>query len=238
MALNSRLKALAEKVLPRRILIWLDPVQHLIDSEVQRLSQQLQEGQILLDAGAGEARHKRYFKQGKYLALDAGCGDARWDYSGLDIRGDLEQIPLRVDSIDCILCMVVLEHTQNPRQVLMEFSRVLKAGGTLVMVVPFLWEEHQAPHDYFRFTRYGVRLLFESLPFRVDLVSPLGGFFWLCARRSVALLTFFQGGWRWIAFALLAPFFGLLFPIILYFLDGLDKEQHYSLGFRVRATKK
>jgi len=238
MALNARLKALAEKVLPLRVVTWLDPVQHLIDTEVRLVSQRLQDGQIVLDAGAGEAKHKRYFKRGRYLALDAGYGDAAWDYSGLDIRGDLEHIPLRNDSIDCILCMVVLEHTQDPRRVLLEFARVLKTGGSLVTVVPFLWEEHQIPHDYFRFTRYGVRSLFESSPFRIDLLSPMGGFFWVCARRSISLLTFFQGGWRWIPFVLLAPFFGFLFPLLLYSLDGLDRTQNYSLGFRIRATKK
>jgi len=238
MALNARLKALAEKVLPLRVVTWLDPVQHLIDTEVRLVSQRLQDGQIVLDAGAGEAKHKRYFKRGRYLALDAGYGDAAWDYSGLDIRGDLEHIPLRNDSIDCILCMVVLEHTRDPRRVLLEFARVLKTGGSLVTVVPFLWEEHQIPHDYFRFTRYGVRSLFESSPFRIDLLSPMGGFFWVCARRSISLLTFFQGGWRWIPFVLLAPFFGFLFPLLLYSLGGLDRTQNYSLGFRIRATKK
>jgi SAM-dependent methyltransferase len=238
MALNARLKAFAEKVIPRRVVAWLDPVQNLIETEVQQISGQLHDGQIALDAGAGEARHRRYFNHGRYLALDTGYGDTSWNYSGLDIRGNLEMIPLRDACVDCVLCMVVLEHTRNPRQVLLEFARVLKPGGALVMVVPFLWEEHQAPHDYFRFTRYGVRSLFESSPFRLDILSPMGGFFWVCARRSVALLTFFQGGWRWVLFALLAPFFGLIFPLLLYFMDGLDKAQNYSLGFRVRATKK
>lgn len=238
MALNARLKALAEKVLPLRVVAWLDPIRHLIDTEVQLASQRLQDGQIVLDAGAGEAKHRRYFKRGRYLALDAGYGDAAWNYSGLDIRGDLEHIPLRNGSVDCILCMVVLEHTQDPRLVLREFARVLKPGGSLVMVVPFLWEEHQTPHDYFRFTRYGMRSLLESSPFRIDLLRPMGGFFWVCARRSVSLLTFFQGGWRWILFVLLAPFFGFLFPLLLHFLDGLDRTQNYSLGFRIRATKK
>jgi len=237
MALNSRFKAVAEKALPRRILAWLDPVQNLIETEVRQASERLQEGQIVLDAGAGEGRHRKYFKRGRYVALDAGYGDAGWDYSGLDLLGDLAHIPLRSASLDCVLCMVVLEHTRNPAEVLLEFARVLKRGGTLVMVVPFLWEEHQAPHDYFRFTRHGVHAIFESSPFRLDLVSPMGGFFWLCARRSIGLLTFFQRGWRWIPFVLLAPFFGLLFPLILYFMDRLDKQQNYSLGFRVRATK-
>ncbi len=237
MALNPRIKSLAEHLLPRPVVAWLDPFQDLIESEVRYASDRLKEGQIVLDAGAGEARHKINFKQTRYIALDAGYGDSSWNYSRLDIRGDLEQIPLRRASVDCVLCMVVLEHTRNPREVLLEFARVLKPGGMLVMVVPFLWEEHQAPHDYFRFTRYGVRLLFESSPFRLDLLSPIGGFFWVCARRSVYFLSFFQKGWRWFLFLLLAPFFGLVFPAVLYFLDRLDKARNYSLGFRVRATR-
>jgi len=183
MALNPRIKSFAEQVLPRSVIAWLDPVQDLIESEVRYASDRLREGQIVLDAGAGEARHKINFKQARYIALDAGCGDSSWNYSKLDIRGDLEKIPLRGASVDCVLCMVVLEHTRNPREVLLEFARVLKPGGLLVMVVPFLWEEHQAPHDYFRFTQYGVRLLFESSPFRLDLLSPIGGFSWYAGGR-------------------------------------------------------
>jgi SAM-dependent methyltransferase len=236
-ALHSRLKAFAERMLPRRILAWLDPVQDIIDSEVRWASARLQEGQIALDAGAGESRHRTYFNRGRYIALDAGYGDSAWDYSKLDVCGDLEKIPLRNSSVDCILCMVVLEHTRNPRRVLLEFARALKPGGMLTMVVPFLWEEHQIPHDYFRFTRYGIQCLFESSSFHLDPVTPIGGFFWLCARRSIGFLSFFQGSWRWILFALLAPFFGLLFPLILYFVDGFDHEKRYSLGFRIRATK-
>jgi SAM-dependent methyltransferase len=237
MELNSQLKNMAEHLLPRRVLAWLDPVQDLIDSEVRGAATRLAEGQVVLDAGAGEARHKRFFGRARYIGLDFGYGDDTWDYSNLDVRGDLENIPLCDASVDCILCMVVLEHTRNPQQVLLEFARVLKPDGMLVMVVPFLWEQHQIPHDYFRFTRYGVHSLFEATSLRLDLLDPLGGFFWLCARRSVGLLSFFQGGWRWILFPFLAPFFGLLFPLILYFMDGLDKEKNYSLGFRIRATK-
>jgi SAM-dependent methyltransferase len=237
MVLHPRLKSLGERILPHAILALLDPVQDLIESEVVRISSQTKEGQVILDAGAGEARHRAYFKKGRYIALDTGCGDSAWDYSRLDICGDLESIPLLDTSVDCILCMVVLEHTRKPRQVLLEFARVLRPNGTLVMVVPFLWEEHQIPHDYFRFTRYGVRTLFESSPLRLDLVSPIGGFFWLCARRSVAFLGFFQSGWRWILFPFLAPLFGLLFPLILFFMDRLDRDKNYTLGFQIRATK-
>jgi SAM-dependent methyltransferase len=237
MKLNPRLKILAERVLPRWIIARLDPIQDLIESEVRLVAETLKDGQVVLDAGAGEARHRQYFRRGQYVALDSGSGDSKWDYSRLDICGDLESIPMRSDSVDRILCMVVLEHTRNPGQVLSEFARVLKPEGELVMVVPFLWEEHQAPRDYFRFTQYGIGLLFESSPLHLTLTAPIGGFFRVCARRSVNLLSFFQGGWRWIVFCVLAPFFGLLFPLILYCMDGLDRSRHFSLAYRVRARK-
>ncbi len=235
--LNARIKRIAGRLLPGFVLAWLDPVERIIKNEVSGLAGEVRDGQIVLDAGAGEARHRRQFTRGRYVALDSGTGDPAWDYSNLDILGDLEQLPLRSDSVDHVLCMVVLEHTRHPLLVLQEITRVLKSAGSLRLVIPFLWEEHQAPHDYFRFTRYGARFLLESLPLRIDVIEPLGGFFWLCARRSVSLLSFFQRGWRWILFALLAPFFGLLIPIALYFLDGLDKDRSFSLGFRIRATK-
>jgi SAM-dependent methyltransferase len=136
-----------------------------------------------------------------------------------------------------ILCIVVLEHTRDPKRVLGEFARIMKPGARLHLVVPFLWEEHQQPYDYHRFTRYGVRLAFESLPFEIELLRPMGGFFQVCARRCVGLLGFFQGGWRWPLFALLAPFFGLVFPLLLPLLDRLDVHQAYTLGFHVRARK-
>ena len=237
MKLNTRVKGLAGRILPRWVLACLDPVQALIESEVRLVAEAMKDGQLVLDAGAGEARHREYFRSGRYIALDSGSGDSEWNYSRIDICGDLERIPIRSDSVDRILCMVVLEHTRNPRRVLCEFARVLKPGGELVMVVPFLWEEHQAPHDYFRFTQYGIRLLFESSPLQLTLTAPIGGFFWLCARRSVNMLSFFQSGWRWIIFGILAPFFGLLFPLILYGMDGLDRSRHFSLGYRVRAKK-
>ncbi len=235
--LNPRLLTIAERVLPRFILARLDPVRAMIEAEIALAASQTCDGEIVLDAGAGEARSRKHFARGLYLALDRGHGDASWDYSGLDVRGDLQDIPLRSGSVDRILCIVVLEHTRDPRRVLSEFARIMKPGARLHLVVPFLWEEHQQPHDYHRFTRFGVRLAFESLPFEVEFIRPMGGFFEVFARRCVGLLGFFQGGWRWPLFVVLAPFFGLVFPLLFHLLDRLDVQQAYTLGYHVRARR-
>jgi len=235
--IDPRLKSLAGKIMPRFLIARLDPVQEIIEAEVGIAAAALGGNEIILDAGAGEARHRSRFPRGGYVALDAGTGDPAWDYSHIDVQGDLECLPVRSRSVTRILCMVVLEHTRDPRRVLGEFARVLKPGGTLHMVVPFLWEEHQAPHDYHRFTRYGVRLLMRDLPFRIDVLHPMGGFFRVCARRCVNLLGFFQQGWRWLLFVPMAPIFGLLLPLVLYYLDPLDRKQEFTLGYRIRATR-
>ncbi len=235
--LNPIILAVAKKILPRSILAWLDPFQALIEDEVRLAASRTSVDHVVLDAGAGEAKHREYFGEGLYLALDSAQGEVAWDYSNLDVQGDLEAIPLRDSCIDRVLCMVVLEHTRNPARVLREFARVMRQGAELHLVVPFLWEEHQLPHDYHRFTRYGVRLLFEALQFDIELFRPVGGFFWVLGRRCINLLTFFQRRWRWPLFVILAPFFGILFPVVLYFLDGLDTDRSFSLGFLVRARR-
>jgi hypothetical protein len=40
--------------------------------------------------------------------------------------------------------------------------RVLKPEGRIVVSVPFLFPIHDAPGDYWRFTKYGLRYLFRS----------------------------------------------------------------------------
>ncbi len=104
-------------------------------------------------------------------------------------------------------------------------------------MAPQQWEVHQQPHDYFRFTRYGLEWLLAEAgltPLRLD---PTGGFFTLLSRRLLNSLNFFQGGLRWLAFpfvALLAGGFGLALPA----LDFLDRDKDFTLAYVCVAEKK
>jgi hypothetical protein len=112
----------------------------------------------------------------------------------------------------------------------------MRAGGKLLLVAPHEWEVHQSPHDYFRYTRHGLRLLLERAGFGEIRIEAVGGFFRLLGRRLLNGLQFFTGGARWILFL---PAAALLIPpaIVLPLLDSLDRNKDFTLGYICTARK-
>ena len=204
---------------------------------VGEFARSLPAGARVLDAGAGESRYAPLFAAQSYVALDLAVGDVQWNYSRLDLLGDLECLPLAGESFDAALNVVTLEHVRRPQAAILELARVLRRGGRLLLVAPLEWEVHQAPHDYFRYTRHGLEHLLETAGLHPRRLEPVGGFFWLMARRSVNFLSFFQGGAKWLLFALLAPLFGLLIPVLFYALDRFDRRRDFTLGYVCEAIK-
>jgi SAM-dependent methyltransferase len=66
------------------------------------------------------------------------------------------------ESFDAVFLMEVLEHVPAPDLAISEIHRVLAPGGWLVLSTPFVFEIHEAPHDYFRFTEHGLRHLLRG----------------------------------------------------------------------------
>jgi SAM-dependent methyltransferase len=215
----------------------LDPFEASIRKSVEEAASRTSPGERVLDAGAGECRFKPLFAHAAYIGVDSAEGDPTWNYSKLDAIGRLEQLPFADSSFDRALCIVVLEHTPEPGLALQEIRRVLKHGGTVHLVVPCMWEEHQQPYDFFRFTSSGIRYLMEKAGLRVRQIEPVGGFFWLFGRRLIGLTAFVQAGWRWILFPVLAPVFGFLLPLCCYYLDPLDTDRTHTLGFVCEGWK-
>jgi SAM-dependent methyltransferase len=63
---------------------------------------------------------------------------------------------------DAVFLLEVLEHVVEPDRALAAVHRVLRAGGLLVISTPFVFEIHEAPHDYYRFTEHGLRHLLRG----------------------------------------------------------------------------
>jgi SAM-dependent methyltransferase len=211
-----------------------------IEDAVQSFAASLPPGARVLDAGAGEGRYAREFSRQRYCGVDLGIGDAAWNYAGLDAVADLTMLPFRDDAFQAAIHVVTLEHLREPAAALKEMARTLAPGKFLLIAAPHEWEVHQAPHDYFRYTRHGLDYLLNAAGFEAIEIRPAGGYFRLLARRLLNGLQFFTGGIRWLFFV---PAALLLVPpaLILPFFDRLDRDRNFTLGYicaaRKRATK-
>ena len=193
-------------------------------------------GARVLDAGAGEGQYARHFARQRYCGVDLAVGDAAWDYSRLDAIADLTALPFRTGAFDAALNIVTIEHLREPAARWPRWRACWRRAAALLVAAPHEWEVHQAPHDYFRYTRYGLTYLLEKAGWEVREVRAAGGYFRLLARRLLNGLQFFSGGLRWLGFV---PAAILLVPpaLILPFLDFLDRERNFTVGYICTAKK-
>lgn len=201
---------------------------------VAEQARRLATGSRVLDVGAGEAPYRELFDEHAYVTLDY----SDTPHSGqVDLHGAADSIPADNGSFDAIVCTQVLEHVPRPLQALREFRRVLRPGGALIATVPFAWEEHETPYDFYRYTRYGIQQLLVDAAFTEIEVRPRTDCFTTLAQlvRNVrwsmgsapdgmdALRHEARGALEEIAEALVA-------------LAPLDVEMILPLGFTVRAV--
>jgi SAM-dependent methyltransferase len=203
-----------------------------IEDALRSFASSLPEDARVLDAGAGEAQYAPLFTGTRYTAVDLGVGDATWAYGELDAVCDLQHLPFHEGTFHGVVNIVTLEHVRHPAAVIRELARVLRPGGRLLLATPLEWEEHQVPHDYFRYTRYGLTHLLESAGLVIERLDPVGGFFRLLARRLFAVPQFFPAPFSCVVLALVTPV-ALLVPVF----DGLDKEKRFTPGHLCTARK-
>jgi SAM-dependent methyltransferase len=230
-------RAAIARRLPRPLRRHILHFEAAIEDAVAAFARQAPAGARVLDAGAGEGQYAPWFTRQRYVGVDLAIGDAAWNYGRLDVLADLTALPLRAAAFDAALHIVTIEHLPEPGRALAEIARVLKPGAPLLLAAPHEWETHQAPHDYFRFTRYGLAYLLEKAGFEDVDVRPCGGYFRLLARRLLNGLQFFSGGARWLLFpvaALLVVPPALLLPC----LDFLDPDRNFTLGYICTAKKR
>lgn len=206
---------------------------------VKMVSKKVKSNQSILDAGAGECQYKPYFKHANYVSQDLGIGDTNWDFSGVDIKSEIYDIPVKGASFDYILCMEVMEHLKYPHRAFKEFGRILKPRGKLFIVCPLTWGEHQIPHDYFRYTRYALKMLADDSGFKTKKIEPMGGRFLVLAQIiyetfNLSLSSFFRRRYlKYIGYIYGILFFPIIFVLIscLYFLDKTDKSKHLTMQY-------
>ena len=134
--------------------------------------------------------YRGVLEYGRYITgrtLDVGCGQRPYEflvastqYIGLEIdtpatrkinRADVyyngERFPFEDGSFDSAMINQVFEHVFNPKEFLQDVNRILKPGGKLLLTVPFVWDEHEQPQDYARYTSFGLSWILTKNGFQI-----------------------------------------------------------------------
>lgn len=191
----------------------------------------------LVDIGCGSKPYKDMAST--YVQTHTGVDhqDCIHGKSCIDIIGTAYSIPLDSESYDTALCTDVLEHLEEPLLAISEAGRILKPGGYAIYTVPFFWHLHEEPRDFYRYTKYGLRYLFEKSGFEVVEITPLSGFSATFAQELVYFLfRFRRGGWInplwWIV-----PIIGHFIQVLAYGLNKVERNEIFSCEYIVVAKK-
>jgi SAM-dependent methyltransferase len=132
-------------------------------------------GQRVITSEYAPRDHRAAFLAGlpaNATVLELGSGNRRlndgvinidlFPFPNVDLTADIEHTPIADDSVDYLILDSVIEHVPNPQAVVEEARRVLKPGGKLLCISPFLFPYHGYPAHYCNFTRDGMQHLLRN----------------------------------------------------------------------------
>ena len=133
-----------------------------------------------------------------------------------------------------IVCAIeVLEHTSDPKKFVDNIYCMLNSGDYFIASVPFIFAIHDEPHDYFRFTKYGLKLLFKEFS-TVEIYQRNG---WLEATFNIFVRLRFEKNF-------LSKIFGNIFVLIAYILapffillQKIFPSNKITTGYFIKAIK-
>lgn len=135
----------------------------------------------MLDVGCGRQQYRAFLTCRQYCGVD-------WTLASRPPAvADITRIPFLDRSFDSALCTEVLEHLPEPGQCLDEIRRVVKPGGVVFFTVPMTMYTHSEPHDFYRYTEFGLRYLLEKHGFDVLTLRRLGGVVSVMASHGISL---------------------------------------------------
>lgn len=143
----------------------------------------------ILDFGAGSSPYRQLFHCDEYVPVDLESSGHPADRKKATVYYDGRTLPFQDERFDFILCSEVLEHVFNLDEILSELNRVLRHGGTLLITVPFAWEEHEQPYDFARYTSFGLRHVLENHGFEVESIGKTTGYLETVFQLFVSYLT-------------------------------------------------
>ncbi|MEX2288081.1 MAG: class I SAM-dependent methyltransferase [Planctomycetaceae bacterium] len=200
--LRQKRRALEDSLTRAGIAHTLSPARYRLHRAIARAIDEYARGDCL-DAGSGRSPYKQLLLANGASLVSIDVEDRAGQ---VDRIADLQDMPQIADgSFDTIVCTQVLEHLPRPWQAVREMRRVLRPAGKLIVTVPHLSIIHEAPHDYYRFTCYGLKALCEQSDLEVIRLEPTGGLFSFLGHSASLVLMCTVGaipGMRWISWGL------------------------------------
>lgn len=182
---------------------------------------------LVLDVGCGTQPYRELLPaQVTYIAYDVDASRSRPHVIG--VAGEL---PFDSSCFDAIISTQVIEHVPDPAKMISEMSRVLRPGGKLVITAPQYWRLHEKPHDFFRFTRYGLQELIRRAGLQPNEVTAQGGVWRLVGQAVNSAL--------WSRFGSNVPTHGIFLAINLVALcmERLWLDSDDTLNYVAKASK-
>jgi len=192
----------------------------------------------LVDIGCGNKPYTDFFAPYVTEHIGVDHENTLHDKSKIDLFGTAYNIPVDDDYFDTAICTAVLEHLEEPNDAIKETYRVLKAGGYAIYTVPLFWHLHEKPRDFYRFTKYGLRYLFEKNGFEIVELKPLSGFWVTFGQELVYYLWRFRVGGKLNPLWWIIPIIGAVIQGISYLLDKIDHPEGFTWMYMVVARKK
>lgn len=136
------------------VTFWLDRERKVF---IENGSLLLDSGGTVLDVGCGLRPWESLFDKCNYIGVEVLDSGAQDSMKKPDFWFDGRRLPQESASVEMVLLTEVLEHSEYPQELLMEIHRVLKPSGTLLLTMPFIYQEHETPFDFRRFTVLGLK---------------------------------------------------------------------------------
>ncbi len=130
----------------------------------------------MMDFGCGSKPYRTLFKVDEYVGVDYYNEGHPHDNEQIDVFYDGETLPLEDNYFDSVLSTEVFEHLFNLDDILKEINRVMKKDGHLLVTCPFVWNEHEVPYDYARYTRFALQIIMQKNGFEIIEYSKSGNF--------------------------------------------------------------
>lgn len=193
----------------------------------------------ILDYGCGRKPYQSLFQVDSYTGADMENEGHSHENEDIDIYFDGKTLPVEDNRFDAVFSSEVFEHVFEPEISLGEVRRVLKPGGLFLLSVPFVWNEHEVPNDYARYSSFGMPYLLKKQGFEIVEIRKSGNFVRVISQLRILYLyrrfemlpvplRIFSGLFVFSPLTLLGIVFSAIFP--------KDKTMFFNLVILARKT--